>query len=42
MLVVKGELEAVSSGLLSVERAPPADRLPALMVSGRRGNKVPA
>ena len=40
LLVVKGEDEVVSSGLLSVERAPPALRLPALKVRGRRGKTL--
>ena len=37
MLVVKGEEPALSSGELSLERAPPTLRFPALTVSGRRG-----
>lgn len=36
-LVVNGEEPELSSGLLSIERAPPALRFPVLTVSGRRG-----
>ena len=38
MLVVKGELVALSSGELSVWSAPPAVRFPIFAVSGRRGS----